>query len=35
MIEVVAARGFFAAPDLLVVHLSALHDTEDHVKELG
>ena len=35
IVEVVAARGSFAAPALLVVHLNALHDTEDLVKELG
>ena len=35
IVEVVAARGSFAAPALLVVHLSALHNTEDLVKELG
>ena len=33
--EVVAVRGSFAAPALLVVHISALHDTVVPVKELG
>ena len=30
-----AVRGSFAAPALLVVHISALHDTVVPVKELG
>ena len=33
--EVVVVRGSFAAPALLVVHISALHDTVVPVKELG